>query len=178
MITFASAKDISIGVSDSEMTGKKVTYNGTDYIFKPSYMNKSLEAGSVNYALNADGSSFDKVPVSGDATLVSAFRPYFTTPAVSGNGSRSFFAKKIIFGGVDNDLREGPETVLDGSLEIYTRGYNIVTTSHMKEATVISIITAAGATFANYVLQPGETIETTVPNTGVYVVNKKKVFIE
>ena len=107
-----------------------------------------------------------------------AFRPYFTAAAVSGNGSRSFFTKKIIFGGTDNDLREGPETVLDGSLEIYTRGYNIVTTSHMKEATVISIITAAGATFANYVLQPGETIETTVPNTGVYVVNKKKVFIE
>ena len=107
-----------------------------------------------------------------------AFRPYFTAAAVSGNGSRSFFTKKIIFGGTDNDLREGPETVLDGSLEIYTRGYNIVTTSHMKEATVISIITAAGATFANYVLQPGETIETTVPNTGVYVVNKKKVFVE
>ena len=108
-----------------------------------------------------------------------AFRPYFVAAAASSGGnSRSFFTKKIIFGGTDNDLREGPETVLDGSLEIYTRGYNIVTTSHMKEATVISIITAAGATFANYVLQPGETIETTVPNTGVYVVNKKKVFVE
>ena len=91
---------------------------------------------------------------------------------------RESFAKRIIFGGTDNDLRDGPETVLDGSLEIYTRGYNIVTTSHLKEATVIRIATAAGATFANYVLQPGETIETTVPNTGVYVVNKKKVFIE
>jgi hypothetical protein len=48
----------------------------------------------------------------------------------------------------------------------------------MKEATTIRIITAAGAIFSDYVLQPGETIETTVPNTGVYVVNKKKVFIE
>jgi hypothetical protein len=112
--------------------------------------------------------------------MVYAFRPYFFAAGGSSpaKGMRGAFAKRIIFGGSDNDLREGPETVLDGSLEIYTRGYNIVTTSHLKEPVVIHIATAAGATFANYVLQPGETIETTVPNTGVYVVNKKKVFIE
>jgi hypothetical protein len=176
IISFVSDKGAGIGVSDTELTEKTVEYgDGTKYTFKPSYLNTSLEASTNNYALNAAGNSFDKVT---ETTNVSAFRPYFTAAAVSGNGSRSFFTKKIIFGGTDNDLREGPETVLDGSLEIYTRGYNIVTTSHMKEATVISIITAAGATFANYVLQPGETIETTVPNTGVYVVNKKKVFVE
>ena len=109
----------------------------------------------------------------------SAFRPYFTTSAVSSaRGMQRAYAKKIIFTGTDNELREGPETVLDGSLEIFTRGYNIVTRSHMKEAVAIRIVTAAGATFSDFVLQPGETIETTVPNTGVYVVNKKKVFIE
>ena len=109
----------------------------------------------------------------------SAFRPYFTTAVVSpARGMQRAYAKKIIFGGTDNELREGPETVLDGSLEIFTRGYNIVTRSHMKEAVAIRIVTAAGATFSDFVLQPGETIETTVPNTGVYVVNKKKVFIE
>ena len=109
----------------------------------------------------------------------SAFRPYFTTSAVSSaKGMHRAYAKKIIFTGTDNELREGPETVLDGSLEIFTRGYNIVTRSHMKEAVAIRIINAAGATLKDYVLQPGETIETTVPNTGVYVVNKKKVFIE
>jgi hypothetical protein len=109
----------------------------------------------------------------------SAFRPYFTTSAVSpARGMHRAYAKKIIFTGTDNELREGPETVLDGSLEIFTRGYNIVTRSHMKEAVAIRIVTAAGATFSDFVLQPGETIETTVPNTGVYVVNKKKVFVE
>ena len=176
IISFVSNKGAGIGVSDDEMAGVTVKYGETNYTFKTSYLNETLEASTNSYVLKADGSSYEKV--TGDAKSVSAFRPYFTAAAVSGNGSRSFFTKKIIFGGTDNDLREGPETVLDGSLEIYTRGYNIVTTSHMKEATVISIITAAGATFANYVLQPGETIETTVPNTGVYVVNKKKVFIE
>ena len=175
IITFASDKGAGIGVSDEEMGGVTVKYGETNYTFKPSYMNASLNASTNNYALNAAGNSFDKVT---ETTNVSAFRPYFTAAAASGGNSRSFFTKRIIFGGTDNDLREGPETVLDGSLEIYTRGYNIVTTSHMKEATVIRIITAAGAIFSDYVLQPGETIETTVPNTGVYVVNKKKVFIE
>ena len=176
IITFASDKGAGIRVSDDEMAGVTVKYGETNYTFKTSYMNEALEASTNNYALNAAGNSFDKVT---ETTNVSAFRPYFTAAAVSGSGnSRSFFAKRIIFGGTDNDLREGPETVLDGSLEIYTRGYNIVTTSHMKEATTIRIITAAGAIFSDYVLQPGETIETTVPNTGVYVVNKKKVFIE
>ena len=35
-----------------------------------------------------------------------------------------------------------------------------------------------GITLANYVLQPGETQETRVQNTGVYIVNKKKVFVK
>ena len=176
IISFVSDKGAGIGVSDDEMAGVTVKYGETNYIFKTSYLNETLEASTNSYVLKADGSSYEKV--TGDAKSVSAFRPFFKAETTGGGNSRSFFTKRIIFGGTDNDLREGPETVLDGSLEIYTRGYNIVTTSHMKEATVISIITAAGATFANYVLQPGETIETTVPNTGVYVVNKKKVFIE
>ena len=173
VITFASKKHEHIGVSDNEKTG--VTHDG--YTFKPSYLNMELEAkeGTASYALNDKGNSYDKVTAT---TNVPAFRPFFFSGANVYNNSRSFRAKRIIFGGTDNDLRDGPETVLDGSLEIYTRGYNIVTTSYMKEATVISIITAAGAIITNYVLQPGETIETTVPNTGVYVVNKKKVFVE
>ena len=178
IISFVSDKGVNIKISDKELTDNAVTYGG--YTFKPSYLNELLEAGTSNYALNHTGSSFDQVPTVGAATPIPAFRPYFFAAGGSSpaKGMRESFAKRIIFGGTDNDLRDGPETVLDGSLEIYTRGYNIVTTSHLKEATVIRIATAAGATFANYVLQPGETIETTVPNTGVYVVNKKKVFIE
>ena len=174
IISFVSDKGVNIKISDEELTDNAVTYGG--YTFKPSYLNETLTTDATNYALNVAGNSYDKVTA---ATNVSAFRPYFFAAGSSpAKGMRESFAKRIIFGGTDNDLRDGPETVLDGSLEIYTRGYNIVTTSHLKEPTVIRIATAAGATFANYVLQPGETIETTVPNTGVYVVNKKKVFIE
>ena len=178
VITFASNEKITVGVSDDEMTGTKVTYGGNNYYFKPSYLNENLEAGSSNYAMNVDGNSYD---IAETAVKVSAFRPYFTISGAGSSPARGMqraYAKKIVFGGAEGGFGEGPETVLDGSLEIYTRGYKIYTISHMKEATTIRIVNAAGATITNYVLQPGETIETPVAVSGVYVVNKKKVFVE
>jgi len=169
VITFASNKGVGIGVSDDEMAG--VTYS--NYTFKPSYMNQTLEAGTDAYALDADGSKFVKMPDPGDAKTVSAFRPYFTASA----GSRQFMAKQIVFGDADGQFGVGPETALDGSLEIYVRGRIIVTRSHMKEPVAVRIINAAGATLKNFVLQPGETIETPTVYSGVYIVNNKKVFV-
>ena len=175
VITFASNKGTGIGVSDDEMTGKVVEYKGYNYTFKPSYMNDSLEAGSDSYVLNDEGSSFNKVPNEGTATSVSAFRPYFV--AAAAQSSRKLMTQQIVFGGTTG-LEEGPESVLDGSLEIFSRGRNIITRSHMKEAVAIRIVNAAGATLTNFVLQPEETIETPVHFSGVYIVNKKKVFVE
>ena len=180
-----------------QLNSDAVTYNttGSTYETKGEFDAAVAEAGHL-YSdadgtveaswVNAETTYYKRVSVKttkNDENHVteshSAFRPYFTTSAVSSaKGMHRAYAKKIIFTGTDNELREGPETVLDGSLEIFTRGYNIVTRSHMKEAVAIRIVTAAGATFSDFVLQPGETIETTVPNTGVYVVNKKKVFVE
>ena len=240
IITLASDKGISIGVSDNEMTGVMKTVSGTknySVTFKPSYMNMTLDDG--NYVMNSVGDAYVKLDDTGtgkyittgdtyanaaafaaagtlykdaDGTVAatsadytaapsalyykqvrertknddnnvttsqSAFRPYFTaTVTSSAKAIRGAFAKKIVFDGANGGFGEGPETVLDGSLEIYTRGYKIFTTSHMKEATTIRIANAAGATINNYVLQPGETIVTPVAVSGVYVVNKKKVFVE
>ena len=243
IITLASDKGISIGVSDNEMTGVMKTVSGTNYsvTFKPSYMNETL--GDGNYVMNSEGNAYVKLDGTGtgkyitigdtyanveafnaaltaagalykdaDGTVAatsdyytahpsalyykqvrertknddnnvtasqSAFRPYFTaTVTSSAKAIRGAYAKKIVFDSADGGFGDGPETVLDGSLEIYTRGYKIFTTSHMKEATTIRIANAAGATINNYVLQPGETIVTPVAVSGVYVVNKKKVFVE
>ena len=75
---------------------------------------------------------------------------------------------------MDGELQDA----LDGSLEIYSKDHKIFTTSHLKEATTIRIINVAGVTFANYVLQPGETVETRINVDGVYIVNKKKLFVK
>ena len=187
ILSFVSNKSEHIRVSDDEIKTAEttVTYSGQKYTFKPSYMNEMLTAGTNSYSLkpefdsNNDGvtdcSVFDKVPASGEATAVSAFRPYFTGPADT--PARQFVAQRIVFGSTDGEMYDGPESAL-GGLEIYVKDHRIITTSHLKEAVVISIVNVGGISLANYVLQPGETVETRVQNTGVYIVNKKKVFVK
>jgi hypothetical protein len=172
-ITFASNTGEHIGVSDNELIGTKVTYGGNDYYFKPSYMNKSLEADNGNYALNANGNSY--VKVTGGEKIVNAFRPYFTASVAS---SRKFMPESIALGGNHNGLEEEPTSTLEGDLNIYVKDHKIITTSHLKEPVTICIRNVGGVTLVNYVLQPGETQETRIQNTGIYIVNKKKVFVK
>ena len=174
VITFASNKNAAIRVSDDEMAGATVKYDGTNYTFKPSYMNRSLEADGSNYALNADGNSYAQV--TGAAKTVSAFRPYFTGSAAS--PSRKYVPERIVFGGDYNGLEEQPISTLGGGLEIYVKDHRIIATSHLKEPVTICITNVGGITLANYVLQPGDTQETRVQNTGVYIVNKKKLLVK
>ena len=173
ILSFVSNKREHIRVSDDEIKTAETTvkYSGQNYTFKPSYLNETLAVGN-NYVLNTEGSSFDKTVA---ATNVSAFRPYFTGPTPA--SARQFVAQRIVFGSTDGEIYDGPESAL-GGLEIYVKDHRIITTSHLKEAVVISIVNVGGISLANYVLQPGETVETRVQNTGVYIVNKKKVFVK
>ena len=175
IISFVSQPGISIGVSDNEMTGKMSTYGDNDYIFKPSYMNESLAVDEGNYALNANGDSYDKV--TGSAKSVGAFRPYFTSQ-IHPTSSRKYMPERIVFGGDHHGLEEEPQSTLDGSLSIYVKNHKIITTSHLKEPVTICIRNVSGIAIANYVLQPGETQETRVKYTGVYIVNKKKIIVK
>ena len=235
-VTFASDAGITIGVSDTEMEGKKVTYSGTDYVFKPSYMNEQLENGS--YVINSTGDAYVKLN-SGHAAWIteseahtfaddealttwmaanyklytnaegtteattanntevtyykhtgetsvndthhvtpaqSAFRPYFTATASGGSVKRQL-PGAILFTRAGDEFEQGPESALDGTLEIFARGRTIVTRSHMTEPTTVRIVNIGGITLANFVLQPGQTIETPVQAHGAYIVNKKKIFI-
>ena len=140
-------------------------------------MNETLEAGT--YLLKGDGSAFEsyeayKTHETGEPH-VSAFRPYFTVAASASPAPQK--PKQIVFG-TSSSLNDGPETVLNGELVIYAKDHKIITTSYLKEATTITIFNVAGINFANYVLKPGETIETPVHSAGVYIVNKKKLFVK
>ena len=173
-ITFASNKGERIRVSDDETTGKVVKYGSNNYTFKPSYMNESLAASSGYYALNADGNCYGVV--TGTAKRVSAFRPYFTTTV--SNTARQRAPERIVFGGDYSGLEDEPIPTLDGGLEIRVKDHKIITTSHLKEPVTVCVLNVGGITLANYVLQPGETQETRVQNTGVYSVNKRKVLVK
>ena len=175
-ITFASNTGATIQVSDNEATGVTKSVSGSKnytLTFKPNYMNTSLDAGTYNYTLDADGDSYDKVTVT---TKVSAFRPYFTATVTA--NSPKMAPQSILFGGDYNGLEGDLQSGLDGDLDIYVKDHKIVTTSHLKEATTICIINISGITMANYVLMPGETVETRIQNDGVYIVNKKKILVK
>ena len=240
VITFASDKGIAIGVSDDEMAGKKITYGGREYTFKPSYMNETLKT-NINYVMNSDGDAYVKLndaavtwnttsevhTFADDAALtswmtdnyklytdadgvteattasgsevtyykrttvkttqndvnhvtssLSAFRPYFTTIIPSTGSTKMSPANEIVFTGDYDDLiDEEPISVDDGTLEIYTREHNVVTTSHLKNPVTVTVVSVAGITYAHYVLQPGETVETPV-RPGVYIVNRKKLLVK
>ena len=172
IITFASVKGAAIGVSDDEMTGKVVKYGNNDYTFKPSYMNEALEASSNSYTLNAAGDSYNKVTA---ATNVSAFRPYFTVAASASPAPQ--MPQQIVFD-TNSSLNDGPESVLNGDLELYVKDHKIVATSYLKEAMTVRIINVSGVTIANFVIKPGETVETPVSIEGVYIANKKKLLVK
>ena len=108
---------------------------------------------------------------------LSAFRPYFTASVT--NSSRHMAPERIVFGGANGEeFEQGPESVLDGSIEIFVRGRNIVAVSHQEVPTAIRIVNLAGITIRNFVLEPGQTVETPIENAGVYMANKKKLFVK
>ena len=190
-VSFVSNTGIGIDVSDDETAGVTQSLEGTNknysLTFKPSYMNENLTAGTYSYTLkpefDSDGdgvtdcSVYDKVPTSGAATKVSAFRPYFTATVTTTN-SPKMIPERILFGNDYSGLEGEPIATLDGNLEINVEGHKIVATSHLKEATTVRIINVSGVTIANFVIKPGETVETPVSIEGVYIANKKKLLVK
>jgi len=187
VITFASADTgITIGVSDDEMAGVSNKYSSDTYTFKPSYLNEAFKAGSDIYTLvseydsnsdnKADCSSFVKVPaapaLNADPvpdTEVYAFRPYFTGPTAGARVTRS-----IVFSNEDSQLRGNDDRNLNdeetGCLSAYSKKRKIVVESSLREAAEVSILNTAGITVATFTIQPGETIETRVNISGIYVI--------
>jgi hypothetical protein len=185
-ITFASKTGAGILVSDDESQGVTKTLEGTSknftLTFHRNYRTQNL--GTTAYTLRADGSRYDKVTaeggsaVSGGATAI-PFRPYFTASSVAKPaGARQMMPEYIYFGGDFSGLEEEPTPTLNGGLEIYAKDHKIITTSHLKSPVTITIVNVAGITYANYVLQPGETQETRVQTDGVYIVNRKKLLVK
>ena len=174
VITFASPKQQAIGVSDDEMTG--VSHNSIS--FKPTYKKLTFAAGSEVYALAADGASYEKVPATGDAVEVLPFRTYFTP--VSAPAKQWQTVRSIYFSNEQSQLQgqEGPdEPDATGALTISTKKGKIIVSSTLTKERNVRIVTVSGITIDNYTIQPGETIETPINNTGVYIVNRTKVFV-
>ena len=181
-ITFASATGAEIGVSDTEINNGKVKpLDGTSYTFVPTYLNGTLEAGTNNYVLASNGGSYDKVPAAAaegadpvDPTPVYAFRPYFTVTGGGGSAKPRQVAERIVFSENDDsafnfDENDPTEEEVDGTLTIYTKKGIIGVTSSLRSNTEVVIVNTGGLTIGAFTIKPGETIETPVPTTGIYL---------
>ena len=179
-ITFASEEGIGIRVSDDETLHTyssaspygEVSSNG--YTFRPNYMKQTYAPGTIGiYTLNATGGSYDKVPGGTEQASVEVlpFRPYFAVAKTSGGDVRT---RSIIFSHEDSQLKGVEDRDLrdesTGSLDIYPKRKKIVVESSLNYTAEVRIINVAGITINAFTIEPGETVETRVNVSGVYIV--------
>ena len=164
-ITFVSATNERIHVSDTEIAAKAEAQAHDGYAFITNFTAKTVSNGFI---LNAGGSSYDETA---SATTI-PFRPYFTTAPT---GAREMkMTRSIIFSDEQTQLKGKDDHDLRGdevySLNIYARRKKIVVESNLRETTEVRIVNPAGITINTFDIEPGETVETRIYNSGVYIV--------
>ena len=161
-------------MSDEEIAEKAAAQTNDGYRFVTNFTARTLEG--VAYVLNSDDTDVDKrgnsyKKVDNGAQTV-PFRPYFVA-ATTTNPARQM-TRSIVFsdeqtqleGKDDHDLR-GEDTY---SLSIYAKRNKIFVESNLRETTEVRIVNTAGITITSFDIEPGETVETRIYNSGVYIV--------
>jgi hypothetical protein len=147
------------------------------YTFKPSYLNMSFNAGTDNYTLKPDNgsgiSSFDKVPSSGDATPVAAFRPYFVKAATQNHTRSIIFSNDRMeeLKGVEEQHGDPTKEELSGGLHIWSSKSKIFVKSTLRYTVDLRVVTPAGVTVAAFAVKPDHTVEVRADFSGMYVVH-------
>lgn len=168
-ITFASAEEATIGVSDDEMA----SVEKDNYIFYPNYQNKELASGDFLLNSSDGGNKYKKLTASKTAL---PFRPYFMkvastrgTQETRGEGN----VNSIIFSG-DMAQMNVPKAQNqlggDDDLIVTAGKKKICVESQLRYTTDVRIVTPAGVTLATYSIQSSEYVETQVYSAGVYIV--------
>ena len=159
-ISFVSEAEITVGVSDDELTAT----TADNYGFMPNYMSKVVEG----YLMNADGNSFEATPDGGSAAT--PFRPYFVAVPASPAPARTILFdnddSSFAFG--ENDPAEG--NFGEGTLLFNVHSHMITVTSSLHRSADVRIVNTGGLTIANFTIQPGESIDTNIGVAGVYMV--------
>lgn len=160
-ISFVSVPNITIAVSDDELNA--VSKN--DYNFMPNYMSKKV---SNAFLMNGEGSSFNKVET---GTTV-PFRPYFVAAPAQNGAPRRSAAESIIFDSNESSFAIGndPSDELAGELTFSTKPRKLITTSSLRQPADVHIYNVSGVAISTFTIQPGETVETDITVSGVYII--------
>ena len=166
-------KAVTIGVSDTELVTGKNTATADGYTYVPNYKNKKLETENTAFVLASDGGSYVK---NAENAIVSAFRPYIVVAgsATTRGTEPKENVERVVF---DND---SPQILLpkddrsknlnDGTMDIYAKRNKVVVESNLRYVTDVRIVNVAGMTLSSFSIEPGESIETRVETSGVYIV--------
>lgn len=181
-ITFASA-DGKDGGSVPVSNVEPVIGTDNNYEFQPSFVSQPLMANK-HYTLADDGSHFEVVTAE-DVTAEKKsepFRPYFFNPSASTRRSGIY---GILFGVIGGEGEEEltsdvEETAIDepGELNVHAENRRIIVKSTLGEKIFVRIVNISGLTVRTFTIAPGETIETPVNLSGVYIVNHKKIAVK
>ena len=161
VITFASKTGESVAISDSELEDGAVgPYS--NYYYKPNYLN--IEVPENGYIMAADGGSYSKVEATTADKRLSAFRSYFQTGKA--------ITRSIRFSNIGSQMGgdDDADDHLTQYMEFSAKKHAIVVTSHMQNVADVGIYSASGICIGTFDIQPGETIETPIYNSGVYIV--------
>ena len=165
-ISFVSDAGITIGVSDEELA----PVSQDNYSFIPNYMSQKV----VGYLMNSEGSSFDKTPDGGLATV--PFRPYFTYTS-SGPGAKRLMTRSIIFDSSDSTFAfdndeddQMKDEVGEGTLLFTVRNRMITVESSLRHEADVRIVNASGVPVDVFNIQPGATVSTDMLTSGVYII--------
>ena len=176
-ITFASAAGYQVLKSDEEEAGMVTNMTHEGYTFRPSYLNNpELQTGQHAFLLSADGSRYMEDVTNTAVAKVTAFRSYFTGPAASGSGGARPVTRSIVFSNDDSEMKgvieHGDPTKEEaaGTLNIYAKKHKIIVESALGYTTDVRIVNLAGMTINAFTIEPGETVETRINTSGVYIV--------
>ena len=161
-ISFVSNPAITIAVSDDELNA----VSANSYSFMPNYMSKKVEG----FLMNAEGSRFDKTPDGGLATV--PFRPYFVAAPAQNGAPRRAAAESIVFDRTDSSFAIGddPSDELAGELRFSVKPRKLVTSSTLRKPADVQVYSTSGVVISSFTIQPGETVETDINTSGVYIV--------
>ena len=120
------------------------------------------------FLMNDEGSSFDVTPAGGSATV--PFRPYFV---YTGSNAPSYdVTRSIHFDSSESSftIDEDPSDELAGELRFSVKPRKLVTSSTLRKPADVQIYSTSGVVISSFTIQPGETVETDINTSGVYIV--------
>jgi len=157
---------MKIGVTDQIASG--VTASG--FTFHNNFTNREFAAAGEAYLLNGDGSAYQKTAA---GARLSAFRPYFT----GSSSARTRGIEQIVFnqggGSIAVEDRQDPRSGDTGTLTVTAQKGRIIVKSTLGYTTDVRILSMAGVTLRTFSVEPGQSVETPVLFSGVYIVRSE-----